>query len=100
MARSSKAGSRTTGKATTDCHSAAVPEIIEASMVQSVRLLLTEKEAGHVGQCSACAGMLGALMQFVRIHAPAVEQISSTSPKPASKRSADRKPSAAKSRSK
>ena len=97
MASGSKARPATMEKATTGSRSDVVAEVTEAPMIQSLRLLLTATESGHVGQCSSCAALLGAFMQFVRTHAQGVAEITSTSPKQGSRRSAGRKSGRARS---
>ena len=85
----SKVGPRTTARRTTASRSAVASARTAQMILRWLQYHLIATERGHVEQCSRCADRQAAFVASVRTHAQAVEQITSTSQKAASKQSAD-----------
>lgn len=84
----SKAKPRTTAKATTASVLGVDRESTIAEIQRSSRSALYVIETYLAEHCLACAGVLDALKRHATTHARGVGSITSTSPKPVSKRSA------------
>ena len=93
------AGRRTTAKAMKDNPSGAVLDRTLALIPGSWLLHLLAMTVGHAEQCSECAVHTAALWADAEMHAQAVEQIKSTFPKRASRKSAAKASAPARSRS-